>query len=86
MRNVFHLNTNIPYNLRPRSERYRRNPRIVKYGAETISYLAPKMWSLVHNVIKNRKSLDTFKSEMRQFEPYCPCRLSKTYLQRVGFI
>ena len=60
MRNVFHLNTNIPYNLRPRSERYRRNPRTVKYGAETISYLAPKMWSLVHNVIKKQKVVRCF--------------------------
>ena len=34
MKNVFHLNTNIPYNLRSRSE-LSRNPKTVKYGTET---------------------------------------------------
>ena len=37
---IFHLNTNILYNLRSRSELYCRNPKIVKDGTETISYLA----------------------------------------------
>ena len=37
MKNVFHFNTNIPYNLRSRSELYSRNPKAVKYGTETIS-------------------------------------------------
>ena len=58
MKNVFHLNTNIPYNLRSRSELYSRNPKALKYGTETTSYLAP-------NVIKISKSLDVFKSKIR---------------------
>ena len=49
------FNTNIPYNLRSRSELYSRNPKTVKCGTETISYLAPKIWSLVPNAIKNSK-------------------------------
>ena len=61
MKNVFHFNTNIPYNLRSRSELYSRNPKTVKYRTKTISYLAPKIWSLVPNAIKNSKSLDVFK-------------------------
>ena len=86
MKNVFHFNTNIPYNLRSRSELYSRNPKTVKYGTETISYLAPKIWSLVPNAIKSSKSLDVFKSKIRQWEPDCPCRLCKNYLQHVSFI
>ena len=54
MKNVFHLNTNIPYNLRSSCELYSRNPKTVKYGTEAISYLAPKIWSLVPNAIKIR--------------------------------
>ena len=69
MKNVFHLNKNISYNLRSRSELYCRNPKIVKYGAETISYLARKIWSLVPNVINSSNSLDAFKSKIRQWEP-----------------
>ena len=60
--------------------------KTVKYGTETISYLAHKIWSLVPNVIKSSKSLDVFKSKIRQWEPDCPCRLCKNYLQHVGFI
>ena len=66
MKNVFHFNTNIPYNLRSRSELYSRNPKTVKYGTETISYLAPKIWYLVPNAIKSSKLLDVFKSNYLQ--------------------
>ena len=86
MKDVFHFNTNIPYNLRSRSKLYSRNPKTVKYGTGTISYLAPKIWSLVPNAIKSSKSLDVFKSKIRQWEPDCPCQLCKNYLQHVGFI
>ena len=86
MKNVFHLNTNIPYNFSSHSELYSRNPKIVKYGTEAISYLAPKIWSLVPNAMKSSKSLDVFKSKIRQWEPDSLCRLCKSYLQHVGFI
>ena len=86
MKNIFHFNTNILYNLRSRSELYSRNPKAVKYRTEIISYLAPRIWSLVQNAIKSSKSLDVFKSKIRQWEPDCPCRLCKNYLQHVGFI
>ena len=86
MINVFHFYTYIPYNLRSRSELYSRNPKTVKYGTETTSYLAPKIWSLVPNAIKSSKSLDVFKSKIRQWKPDCPCRSCKNYLQHVGFI
>ena len=65
MKNIFHLNINAPYNLTSRSELYRRNPET--YGTETISYLAPKIWPLVPNAIKSSKSLNAFKSMIRQW-------------------
>ena len=80
------LNTNIPYNLRSRSELCCRNPKTVNYGPETISYLAPKIWSLVPEAIKSSNSLDAFKSKIRQWEPDSLCRLWNTYLQHLGFI
>ena len=36
MKNAFHININIPYNFRSRSELYSRNPKTVKYGTGTI--------------------------------------------------
>ena len=49
-----------------RSELNCRNPEIVKYGIETISYLAPKIWSLVPEVMKSSELLDAFKSKIRK--------------------
>ena len=86
MKNVFHFNKNIPYKLRSRNELYSRNPKTLKYGTEAISYLVPKIWTLVPNAIKSSKSLNVFKSKIRQWEPDCPGRLCKKYLQHVGFI
>ena len=79
-RKMFFILTNITYNLRSRNELYCRNPKLVKYGKETISASAPKIWSLV------RKPLDAFKSKIRQWEPTCSCCLYRTYLQLVSFI
>ena len=82
MKNDFHFNANIPYNRMSGSERYSRNLKTVKYGTETTSYLAPKIWSLGCNSIKSRKSLDVFKSKITLWEPNCPCPLCKNYLQQ----
>ena len=40
--------------------------KTVKYGTETISYLAAKIWSLVPNAVKSSKSLHVFESKLRQ--------------------
>ena len=61
-----------------RSELYCRNPKTVKYGTETLSYLAPKIWSLIPQVMKSCKSLDAFKSKIRQWEPDYPSLLCET--------
>ena len=86
MKNIFQVNTNNPYSLSSRNELYCGNPRTVKYGAETIPYLAPKIWSLVPEIIISSKTLDISKNEIRKWKPDSSCRLCKTYLQHVDFI
>ena len=66
MKNISHLKTNIPHKLGSHCDLYCRNPKTVKYGTENISYLAPKIWSLVPEAIKISNSLDAFKSKIRQ--------------------
>ena len=78
---VFHLNTNIPYNFRSHSEPYSRNPKTAKCGAETKSYLTRKIWSLVPNAVKSSNSLDVFKSKIRQWEPDC---ISRIYVLKIA--
>ena len=69
-----------------RNELYARNPKTVRYGAETISFLSSKIWSLMLQNIKDSGSLLCFKKIIRKRKPNCPCRLFKTFLQHVGFI
>lgn len=86
MNNIFKFNTEIPYNLRERNELVSRKARTVKYGTETISVLAPNIWSIITEEIKNSTSLSLFKAKIRKWRPDCPCSLCKRYLQHVGFI
>ena len=83
---VFKVNETIPYDLRMRNELYARNPKTVRYGTETISFLSPKIWSLIPQNIKDSGSLSCFKKNIRKWKPNCPCRLCKTFLQHVGLI
>ena len=86
MNSMFNLKENNRYSLRNVYELYSRNTRTVKYGTETISYLAPKVWSIVPQPIKESTSIHSFKTEIRKWKPDCPCRLCKRYLQHFGFV
>ena len=65
MNSVFNLKENNRYSLRNVYELYSRNPRTVKYGTETISYLAPKIWSIVPQTIKESTSINKRKQKQR---------------------
>ena len=41
MNNIFKVNQTVPYDLRKRNVLQSRNPSSVRYGTETISYIAP---------------------------------------------
>ena len=47
MEEVFKINRILQYNLRTHNDYSSRVPKTVKYGTETISFLAPKFWALV---------------------------------------
>ena len=61
MNNIFKVNQTTPYDLRKRNVFRRRNPNSVKDSIESISYIVPKIWSLVPERIKNCDSLKPFK-------------------------
>ena len=45
------------------------------------------IWSLIPEEIRNRDSLEKFKSKIRKLKPKdCPCRVSKKYIPNVGFL
>ena len=65
----------------------RSNANYVKYGTETITSLGAAIWNILPNDCKELTFLSTFKLKIKNWETdECPCRLCKTYIQRVGFI
>ena len=80
MNDVFQAKSPVPYYLRDKNELYSKNPKTVAYGTESVSFMAPKIWSIVHQELKNSQSLYFFKKGIKKWKPNCPCRLSKTYL------
>ena len=58
----------------------------VYHGFESISYLGPKIWEIVHVKIKETNSVNSFKIEICMWVPEsCPCRFCKQYISGVGF-
>ena len=79
--------TSNPYNLRNKNPFAGANVRTVRYGTETISYRGPKTWALVPKYIKESKSLNTFKANIRLWEPVgCTCRICAVYVNNLGFL
>ena len=86
LNNVFHKNISNSYDLQNHKELCSRNPKTARYGTETVSYIAPKIWSKVPETIKMSSSLESFKTKIRKWKPECDCRLCTTYLHHVGFV
>ena len=64
-----------------------RSIKTVMHGSETISSLGPKLWEILPSELKNIVSPRLFKNKIREWAPKNgPCRLSKTYVQNIGFL
>ena len=64
-----------------------RNVRTVSYGTNTLSHMGPKIWLIIPDEIKASCTLRIFKRKIRKWKPVdCPCKLCKTYIDKVGFI
>ena len=74
-------------NLRNASVLKRRRYFTVHYGNESLLCLAPKIWELVPDSIREVKTLSIFKNEIKAWTTdKCLCRLFKNYIGQVGFI
>ena len=75
------------YNLRNFQELESSLRRTVKFGTETKSFREPQIWSLIPERLRTLETLNKFKKEIKSWKCHaCPCRIYKTYIQRVGFI
>ena len=86
MNDVFRIRKN-DYNTRKADEFQSHCVKTVHYGTETVSFLGPKLWSILPNEYKSIININEFKSKIKSWVPQnCPCRLCKTYIHHVGFI
>ena len=59
----------------------------MRYGTETAPFLGPKICNILPIEYKETAWLHKFKKKTSNYKTdECPSRLSKTYIQRVGFI
>ena len=86
MNEVFQVKSLAPYYLKDKNELYNKKSKTVAYETESVSFMVPKIWSIVLQELKNSQYLYSFKKGIRKWKPNCPCRLCKTYLQHVSFI
>ena len=84
---IFHADNQPHYNLRRSYNFQSINIRTIRYGTESLTYLANKIWSQIPTDIKEAPTLEVFKAKIQLWQiSDCPCRLCKTYIQYIGFI
>ena len=77
-----------PYALRnePKLKTKKKN-HFLRYDIETVYFLCARVWSSLPSDLQQCKSLEIFKSKIKNLIPQkCPCKLCKTYFQRIGYL
>ena len=70
----FHF-VNKPYDLRNNRILFRKRNRTLFYGTESLSSLAPRIWELIPQSLKDKSQ---FKIKIKTWTTsQCPCRLCK---------
>ena len=84
MKDVFPLNDDSGYSTRNKRTFKSRHVKTVKYDTDSLAYIAPKIWELVPNKMKNLESLTALKSVIKKWKTTnCPCHLCKNYIPQV---
>ena len=84
MKNVFPIVENKD-DLRNKTNFKSRNVYTVRYGIETASFVAPRIWSSILRSYKECSSVNEFKAKIKFWYPEdCPCKLFKNYTNQIG--
>ena len=77
----------LTYNFRSQTDFVRDCVNTRRYGLNSLSYFAPKIWHMIPLEIKNINSLQKFKTEIRKWaSENCSYYLCRPYIQNLGFI
>ena len=75
------------YNFRNLQEFQSERKKTVFYVLETKRYRAPKLWTILPEEFKQRKTISLCKSDVRQWIfNECPFKLCKAFVPNLGFI
>ena len=87
VQNIFQNKEQGQYVLRNQTDFVIPRVKSVNYGFESIRYLGPKIWESLPYDLKNKESVDSFKTAIKKWKPIsCPCRLCKIYLHNIGYL
>ena len=87
MQEIFTIKEQGEYNLRNQADFVVPHFKSVNFGFESIRYIGPKIWESLPQDLKNKETIDSFKTAIKKWKPdSCPCRLCKTYLQNIGYL
>ena len=76
-----------PYNLRNGLICGSYQIKTVRYGIETITYLGPKICSIIPDETREPASLEIFLQKIKLWKPDSfPCGICKKYIANVGFV
>ena len=76
----------IHYNIRVTSNIYARRPRTTAFGLEIVSFLGQNLWRNLPLHIKESRSVQHFKKEIKFWNFSCNCRLCKDFIVNLGYI
>ena len=74
----------LTYNLRSPTDFMGNCVNIRRYGLNSLSYFAPRVWDMILLEIKNINSLQKIETEIRKGTPE-NCYLCRRYKQNLGF-
>ena len=87
MNKVFQFKSPAPYCLSDENELHSRDPRIVAYGTKAISFMAPKIQSIVHQELKYYQYVYiSFKKSIRKWSLTVHVGNEKPTYNMLGFL
>ena len=87
MYKIFKLKDQPHSNLRYNYLFFRPLVKSVYKGAESLSFLRPKIWDILPDTYKDMPDLNRFKLALKRWKPVnCSCRICKVYIASVGFV
>ena len=85
MEEVFVTNA-VPYNLRGSTNLVLPKARTNLYGIDTVRFVGQKLWENLPKEIKESKTLEIFKRNIKSTTLKCSCKLCKTFNLNLGFL